>query len=136
MNLRQTATNRQFNFGLLARGFSKTCPRCGKEPLIKGYLKPQASCSACKEDFSHISADDGPAWLNLLIVGHVVMPLMLFFGRSDVVPLWLAILMLVVVTLIGVYFILPRAKGIFIALIWLTGATGQNEFYDTPDLKD
>ena len=67
---------------------------------------------------------------------HAVVPLMLFFGRSNVVPLWLAILMLVVVTLIGVYFILPRAKGIFIALIWLTGATGQNEFYDTPDLKD
>ena len=83
-----------------------------------------------------MNADDGPAWLTLLINGHAVVPLMLFFGRSDIVPLWLAILMLAVVTVIGVYFILPRAKGIFIALIWLTGATGQNEFYDTPDLKD
>ena len=102
----------------------------------RGYLKSQASCSACKEDFSHISADDGPAWLTLLIIGHAVVPMMLFFGRSNVVPLWLAILILAVVTLIGVYFILPRAKGIFIALIWLTDATGQNEFYDSPDLKD
>jgi hypothetical protein len=31
---------------------------------------------------------------------------------------------------------LPRAKGIFIALIWLTGATGQNEFSDSSDLRD
>ena len=136
MSHMQTATNRQFSFALLARGCRKTCPQYGKGPLLTGYLKPQASCSACKEDFSHISADDGPAWLTLLIIGHAVVPMMLFFGRSDVVPLWLAILTLAVVTLIGVYFILPRAKGIFIALIWLTGATGQNEFYDTPDLKD
>ena len=99
-------------------------------------MKPQASCSAGKEDFSHISADDGPAWLTLLIIGHVVMPLMLFFGRSDVVPLWLAIFNMVVVMLTSIYFILPNAKGIFIALIWLTGATGQNECYDPPDLKD
>ena len=136
MKHRQTGTNRQFSIALLARGFRKTCPQCGEGPLLTGYLKPQVSCSECKEDFSHISADDGPAWLTLLIIGHAVVPMMLFFGRSDVVPLWLAILILAVVTLIGVYFILPRAKGIFIALIWLTDATGQNEFYDTPDLKD
>ena len=132
----EPTTNRQFSFALLARGFCKTCPKCGKGPLLTGYLKPQASCSACKEDFSHISADDDPAWLTLLIFGHAVMPLMLFLGRSDVLPLWLAILILAVGTLTGVYFILPRAKGIFIALIWLTGATGQNEFYDSPDPKD
>ena len=62
--------------------------------------------------------------MTLLIIVHAVMPLLLFFGRSDVVLLWLAILILAVVTLIGIYFILPRAEGIFIALIWLTGATG------------
>ena len=71
-----------------------------------------------------------------MIIGHVVMPLTLFFGSRDVVPLWLAILLLAVVTFIGVYFILPGAKGIFIALIWLTGATGQSKFYDSPNLKD
>ena len=59
----------------------------------------------------------------LLIVGHAVAPLMLVFGRSDYVPLWLAVLISSIVTLIGVYLVLPRARGIFIALIWLTGAT-------------
>jgi len=61
---------------------------------------------------------------------------MLVFGRNDYVPLWLAVLILSVVTLIGVYLVLPRAKGIFIALIWLTGATGQNEYFDSSDLHD
>jgi uncharacterized protein (DUF983 family) len=133
---KQTNPNRHFSPALLWRGFCKTCPQCGEGPLLTGYLKPQTMCSACNEDFSYISADDGPAWLTLLIVGHAVVPLMLAFGRDDYVPLWLAVLILSVITLIGVYFVLPRAKGIFIALIWLTGATGQNEFSDSADLQD
>ena len=135
----ETQTNRyksSIQYLLVGARLSQNLPTMWQGAASHRLVKPQASCSACKEDFSHICADDGPAWLTLLIIGHAVVPLMLFFGRSDVVPLWLAILMLAVATLIGVYFILPRAKGIFIALIWLTGATGQNGFYDSPDLKD
>jgi len=128
--------NRHFSVALLLRGFRKVCPQCGEGPLLEGYLKPLPNCSICNEDFSHISADDGPAWLTLLVVGHAIVPLMLVFGRNDYVPLWLAILILSFVTLIGVYLVLPRAKGIFIALIWLTGATGQNEYSDSSDLQD
>ena len=103
-----------------------------------GRLSKTAShlFSTCNEDFSHISADDGPAWLALVVVGHAIVPLMLVFGRNDYVPLWLAILILSFVTLIGVYLVLTRTQGIFIALIWLTGATGQNEFSDSSDLHD
>lgn len=71
-----------------------------------------------------------------LIVGHLVAPLMLVFGRSDFVPLWLAILIFTVMSLIGIYLVLPRAKGIFMVLIWPTDATGQNEFSNTVDLRD
>jgi len=127
---RHASPERQFSLSLLWRGFRKLCPQCGAGALLYGYLKPHKSCAVCHEDFSHISADDGPAWLTLLIVGHAVVPLMLYLGRDELVPLWVAILVLAVVTLVGVYFILPRAKGIFIALIWLTGATGSNEFSD------
>ena len=133
---KHTNPNRHFSVALLRRGFCKVCPQCGEGPLLEGYLKPLPKCSTCNEDFSHISADDGPAWLTLLIVGHAIAPLLLAFGRNDYVPLWLAILILSFATLIGVYLVLPRAKGIFIALIWLTGATGQNEFSDSSDLHD
>ena len=133
---KHTNPNRHFSVALLRRGFRKVCPQCGEGPLLEGYLKPLPTCSTCNEDFSHISADDGPAWLTLLVVGHAIVPLMLVFGRNDYVPLWLAILILSFVTLIGVYLVLPRAKGIFIALIWLTGATGQNEHSDSSDLQD
>ena len=127
---------RQFSFALLWRGILKHCPQCGVGPLLTGYLKPQPCCSHCGEAFSHISADDGPAWLTLLVVGHAVVPLMIMLGRDATISPWLAIAILTLVTLVGVYFVLPRAKGAFIALIWMTGATGQDMFVADQDSAD
>ncbi|MDB2325046.1 DUF983 domain-containing protein [Alphaproteobacteria bacterium] len=107
-------------------GLRRQCPQCGVGPLLSGYLTPVKVCSHCGEDFSNISADDGPAWVTLLVLGHVIVPLMLYLGRDDTIPVWVAIGVLMVVMLVGVYFVLPRAKGMFIALIWATGATGED----------
>jgi len=130
------AAVRQFSFALLWRGILKQCPQCGVGSLLAGYLKPKPCCSHCGEDFRHISADDGPTWLTLLVVGHAVVPLMILLGRDATISPWLAILILALVTLTGVYFVLPRAKGAFIALIWMTGATGQDMFIADQDSAD
>ena len=128
--------DRQFSFSVLWRGIQKRCPKCGIGAVLTGYLKPASSCSHCGEDFSHISADDGPAWLTLLIVGHAIVPLMLVLGRDNATPAWFSITGLMLITLVGVYFILPRAKGAFIALIWVTGATGQDMFANDQESQD
>ena len=128
--------DRQFSFLVLWRGIQKRCPKCGVGAVLTGYLKPASSCSHCGEDFSHISADDGPAWLTLLIVGHAIVPLMLVFGRHNAIPAWFSITSLTLITLFGVYFVLPRAKGAFIALIWVTGATGQDMFANDQESQD
>ena len=108
------------------RGLRRRCPQCGDGTLLAGYLTPVKTCGVCGEDFSSISADDGPAWATLLVLGHVVVPLMVVLGRDETVPIWLAISILMVVMLAGVYVLLPRAKGLFVALIWATGATGED----------
>ena len=128
--------DRQFSFSVLWRGIQKRCPKCGIGAVLTGYLKPASSCSHCGEDFSHMSADDGPAWLTLLIVGHAIVPLMLVFGRDNAIPAWFSITSLTLITLFGVYFVLPRAKGAFIALIWVTGATGQDMFANDQEAQD
>ena len=61
---------------------------------------------------------------------------MIVLGRDATISLWLAILILALVTLVGVYFVLPRANGAFIALIWITGATGQDMFIADQDPAD
>ena len=40
-------------------------------------------CPACGEDLSQISADDGPAWGTLIVVGHVLAPLMILIGGNS-----------------------------------------------------
>ena len=128
--------NRHFSFSVLWRGIQRRCPRCGIGAILTGYLKPESSCLHCGEDFSHVSADDGPAWLTLLIVGHAIVPLMLVFGRDNAIPAWFSITSLTLITLVGVYLILPRAKGAFIALIWVTGATGEDMFANDQESQD
>ena len=103
------AAVRQFSFALLWRGILKHCPQCGVGSLLTGYLKPESCCSHCGEDFRHISADDGPAWLTLLLVGHAVVPLMILLCRDATISPWNGVLILDLVTLVGEYLVLHRA---------------------------
>jgi len=104
----------------LKRGLRLRCPKCGEGKLLAGYLTPQKGCSHCGESFEALKAEDGPAWLTVLVVGHIVVPVMLALIQRDVIidP---AMQMAVAIGLcvLGVAVLLPRAKGAFMALIWL-----------------
>lgn len=113
-------------FQSIMRGLNRRCASCGEGAILTGYLKAVPECQHCSEDFRHIRADDGPAWITILLLGHVIVPLMIYFGREDTIPVWQAAAILSAITLAGAYFILPRAKGMFIGLIWATGATGED----------
>ena len=120
----------------LRRGIARRCPACGEGPVLAGYLRRLPSCNVCGEDLSHIRADDGPAWATLIVVGHLLAPLMIILGRDESIPVWTAILLLSAAMLAGVWLCLPRAKGLFIALIWRTGATGEDGFAHPASPKD
>ena len=113
---------------IIRRGLARRCPNCGEGAVLEGYLTRVPSCASCDTDLSDISADDGPAWATLIVVGHVLAPLLVFLGRDERVPVWAAIAILIALMLAGVWWTLPRAKGLFIALIWRTGATGEDHF--------
>lgn len=59
------------------RGAMRRCPACGQGALFRGYLAVRDRCEHCAEDFSHQRADDGPAYLTLLLVSHLGAPLLL-----------------------------------------------------------
>ena len=120
----------------LRRGIARRCPACGEGPVLAGYLSRLPSCNVCGEDLSHIRADDGPAWATLIVVGHLLAPLMIILGRDESIPVWTAILLLSAAMLAGVWVCLPRAQGLFIALIWRTGATGEDVFTHPASQKD
>ena len=121
---------------VIRRGLARRCPNCGDGATLTGYLTRVPACASCGLDLSEIRADDGPAWATLIVVGHVMAPLLVILGRDERLPIWFAIALLSSAMLGVVAWTLPRAKGLFIALIWRTGATGEDSFAHPATLDD
>jgi len=107
---------------VLWRGLKMRCPKCDRAPLFKAYLKPVDHCSACNENWEKVRADDGPAWATMLIVLHLLAPLFHFIGFKSQLPGWASTLILCLLGTGLCLAILPRMKGLFIGIIWMTGA--------------
>ncbi len=104
------------------RGLKLRCPKCNQAPLFGAYLKPVESCSSCGHNWSKVRADDGPAWATMLVVLHLLAPLFHFLIFKVDLPEWGPILVLGSLGLTLSLILLPRMKGLFIGLIWATGA--------------
>ena len=59
-------------FQAMKRGFAGRCPNCGEGKLFAAFIKPVDACSACGEELHHHRADDLPPYLNIFVVGHIV----------------------------------------------------------------
>lgn len=102
----------------LLRGWRRRCPSCGAGPMLRGYLTVRESCPVCGEALHHQRADDGPAYLTILIVGHLMAPIMLYVfteWRPD--PLVGASIFSVGAVALCLW-LLPRLKGAMVALQW------------------
>lgn len=102
----------------MLRGAMRRCPACGKGPLFDGYLKIRDHCDDCGQDLSHQRADDGPAYLTILLVSHLGAPLMLAIfvaWRPSAAALLLGFgIGAVVLSLL----LLPLIKGGFVGFQW------------------
>jgi uncharacterized protein (DUF983 family) len=102
----------------LRRGWRRKCPNCGEGPLLRGYLKIRDTCTVCRQDFRPARADDGPAYLTILIVGHLMAPSLHFaFVRFRPEPLVLFTIFAVGCVALSLY-LLPRLKGMIVAYQW------------------
>ncbi len=102
----------------LLRGWRRRCPNCGAGPLLRGYLTLRTSCPVCGEALHHARADDGPAYLTILVVGHLMAPLILWaFVEFRPDPLTLASIFSVGTLGLSLY-LLPRLKGAMVGLQW------------------
>ena len=99
-------------------GFRRRCPRCGSGALFQGYLKTNETCTVCRQDFTHHRADDGPAYLTILLVGHLMAPMMhVVFVRFRPEPLIMFTIFTVGCVGLSLY-LLPRLKGMVIGFQW------------------
>lgn len=108
----------------LFRGWRGKCPRCGQGRVLKGYLKVEDDCAVCKLDYSHHRADDGPAYLTILVVGHLMAPLLhVVFVAWRPEPLVLFTIFAVGCVGLSLY-LLPRLKGAIVGFQWARGMGG------------
>jgi uncharacterized protein (DUF983 family) len=111
----------------LLRGWRRRCPNCGQGPILKGYLKLRESCPVCGQDLTHARADDGPAYLTILIVGHLMAPALHFaFVKLRPDPLILATSFSIGCVALSLY-LLPRLKGAIVGLQWAKRMYGFGE---------
>ncbi len=108
----------------LRRGLARRGPRCGAAPRFKSYLKQVDACAACGERYAHIRADDAAPWLTILIVGHVLIPVVLTVETRTAWPDWVAMSVWPAAALALAALVLPRAKALFVSLIWATRSPG------------
>lgn len=102
----------------MRRGALRRCPNCGKGPLFDGYLKVRDECPNCHEPLHHQRADDGPAYVTILIVSHIAAPLLLLIYtlyRPSTTTLILAFLGgAIALSLV----LLPMIKGAWVGMQW------------------
>lgn len=108
----------------MLRGWRRKCPNCGSGPMMKSYLKVRDTCPVCDEALYHHRADDGPAYLTILIVGHVMAPLIIWaFTEFRPDPMVLASVFTVGCVALSLY-LLPRLKGAIVGLQWAKRMNG------------
>jgi len=111
----------------MKRGFRCRCPRCGEGKLFRAFLKVDDHCSACGLDFTPHRADDLPAYLVIVIVGHIVVPLALSIETNYAPPVWLQLAIYLPLTLVASLALLQPVKGAVVGLQWALRMHGFDE---------
>jgi len=117
----------------LWRGFTMRCPNCGEGKLFGRFLKVVDHCAVCGEDFTPQRADDFPAYLVIVVIGHITIPAVLVVEEAFAPPLWLQYLIWLPFIAFGALTLLQPAKGTVVALQWQLGMHG---FARAKELRD
>ena len=102
----------------IVKGFRCKCPNCGKGKLLHSYLKVNDTCANCGPELFHHRADDGPAYLTILLVGHLLAPaLHVTYVGLRPSPWAMAIGFSIACVALSL-FLLPRLKGAVVGFQW------------------
>ena len=97
-------TSMKFKIAALLRGFARCCPACGGGRVFAGYINVEEECSSCSIPLSQYRSDDVPAYFTVFI--------------------WIQAAIWLPLTLVLTLYLLPRIKGMVLALLWLLRIKG------------
>jgi uncharacterized protein (DUF983 family) len=95
--------------------------------LFRAFLKTADSCSVCGQDFTPHRADDLPAYLVIVIVGHIVVPLALMIETNYSPPVALQLAIYLPLTFVASLVLLQPVKGAVVGMQWALRMHGFDE---------
>ncbi len=102
----------------MVRGLRSRCPNCGEGRLFGRFLKVAAACDRCGEDFRHHRADDFPAYLVIIIVGHIVVGGLVLAETESNWPTWVHVALWPSLALVLSVVLIQPVKGAVVGLQW------------------
>ena len=108
----------------IRRGLRHKCPNCGEGGLYKSYLTLRTECPSCGEDLSHARADDGPAYLSILVTAKIMGTLQLLVYELWQPAPWLLATTFAIGVVIMALALLPRFKGMIVGIQWAKRMNG------------
>ena len=128
----QTPVQQRSVVEAMKRGFRNRCPNCGQAALFRAFLKPVDRCPSCGEEMHHHRADDLPAYLVALIVGHVMVGGWLMTETLWHLSSWQHIAIWSPATVVAALLLLQPVKGAVIGLQWANRMHGFGDPQDDP----
>lgn len=108
----------------LKRGLRGHCTACGRGRMFRAFLKVADECPACGEELHHHRADDFPAYLVIVIVGHILVPIVLAVETNIAPPMWVGMTLWPTVALASCLALIQPIKGGVVAIQWFLGMHG------------
>ena len=102
----------------IAKGVRGTCPNCGEGRLFDRYLKVTDTCGSCGTELHHHRADDGPAYLTILVVAHIIGFAIHFVWSWFRPEPWVMATVGAAGAVALCLVLLPRFKGMIVAIQW------------------
>ena len=118
----------------MKRGFLGKCPNCGEGSLFDSYVKTVDKCEHCGEAIYHHRADDLPAYLVVVIVGHIVVGAFLGVETALDLPLGGHLAIWIPLTIALAIVLLRPVKGAVVGLQWalyMHGFGGHDDHVET-----
>ena len=92
--------------------------------MFRAFLKVSDHCEVCGEELHHHRADDFPAYIVIFIVGHLLIPIVLYVETNFALSYWIEAAIWLPAVLISTIGLLQPTKGVIVALQWHMGMHG------------
>jgi uncharacterized protein (DUF983 family) len=102
----------------LALALRGRCPACGGGAMFARFLKPSPACNACGQPWDVSQADDFPAYIVILLLGHILVPLMIEVNSALAIPLGVQTALWPGLAVILAALMIQPVKGAVIAFQW------------------